>query len=182
MWIQSLSWEDTWEEGMATPPGFLPGESPWTEVPGRLQSMGLQRVRHDWATKHSTAQCIVHGLPVGTSGKESACQFRRCKSCRFNLWVGKIPWRKTWQPTLVFLPGTSHGQRSLAVYGPKGHKESDRTEVTYMYTAWSTAVEKSSIMTDIWPLNTGLAKYRHTNINKGDLEEFDWKKKKFNCS
>jgi len=34
-------------------PAFLPGESPWTEEPGRLQSMGLQRIRHDWGTKHS---------------------------------------------------------------------------------------------------------------------------------
>ena len=57
-----------------TPPVFLPGESPWTGVPDRLWSMGLQRVRHDWATKHSSAQSIVHGLQGGTSGKESTCQ------------------------------------------------------------------------------------------------------------
>ena len=38
---------------------FLPGESPWTEEPGGLQSMGSQRVRHDWATKHSTAQMVI---------------------------------------------------------------------------------------------------------------------------
>ena len=43
-------------------------------------------------------------------------------------WIGKIPWRKTWQPTLVFLPGESHGQRSLAGYSPWGHKESEMTE------------------------------------------------------
>ena len=36
-----------------------------------------------------------------------------------------IPWRRKWQPTLVFLPEKSHGQRSLAGYSPKGHKESD---------------------------------------------------------
>ena len=35
------------------------------------------------------------------------------KRCRFDPWVGKIPWRRVWQPTLVFLPGESHGQRSL---------------------------------------------------------------------
>ena len=38
--------------------------------------------------------------------------------------------RRAWQPTLVFLPGESHGQRSLAGYGPEGYKESDITEVT----------------------------------------------------
>ena len=45
------------------------------------------------------------------SGKESACQ---CSSCDFSLWDRKIPWRRKWQPTPVFLPGKFHGQRSLA--------------------------------------------------------------------
>ena len=45
----------------------------------------------------------------------------------FDPWVGKIPWRRVWQPTPVFLPGESHGQRSLAGYSPWDHKESDRT-------------------------------------------------------
>ena len=40
------------------------------------------------------------------------------------------PWRRTWQPIPVFLPGESHGQRSLAGYGPERRKESDTTEVT----------------------------------------------------
>ena len=42
--------------------------------------------------------------------------------------VGKIPWRRKWQPTPVFLLGESHGQRSLAGYSPWGRKELDRTE------------------------------------------------------
>ena len=42
--------------------------------------------------------------------------------------VGRIPWRRKWQPTLVFLPGESHGQRSLVGYSPQGRKESDTTE------------------------------------------------------
>ena len=49
----------------------------------------------------------------------------------FDLWVGKIPWRRKWQPTPVFLPGESHGRRSLKGYspqGPQGCKESDTTE------------------------------------------------------
>ena len=48
----------------------------------------------------------------------------------FDSWVGKIPWRRAWQPTPVFLPGESHGQRSLEGYSPWSHKESDTTEVT----------------------------------------------------
>ena len=43
---------------------------------------------------------------------------------------GKILWRRAWQPTPVFLPGESHGQRSLAGYSPLGHKESDTAEAT----------------------------------------------------
>ena len=48
--------------------------------------------------------------------------------CRFDLWVGKIPWRKEWQPTLEFLPGESHGQRSLVGYSLWGRTELDMTE------------------------------------------------------
>ena len=49
-------------------------------------------------------------------GKESACQCRKCKRHGFNPWVGKIPWRRKWQPAPVFLPGELHGQRCLAGY------------------------------------------------------------------
>ena len=46
----------------------------------------------------------------------------------FDPWVGKIPWRRKWQPTPIFLPEEFHGQRSLAGYNSWGHKESDMTE------------------------------------------------------
>ena len=49
----------------------------------------------------------------------------------FNPWDRKIPWRRKWQPSPVFLPEKSHGQRSLAGYSPWGHKESDMTEHTH---------------------------------------------------
>ena len=62
------------------------------------------------------------------SGNEPACQCRRCKRHRVCPWVGKIPWRRAWLPTPVFLPGESHGQGSLAGYSPPGRKESDTTE------------------------------------------------------
>ena len=70
------------------------------------------------------------GLPGGTSGKELTCQCRRHKRLGFNPWAGKIPWRRAWQPTPVFLAGESYGQRSLAGYSPWGHEESDTIEVT----------------------------------------------------
>ena len=46
----------------------------------------------------------------------------------FDPWVGKIPWRREWLPTPVFLPQEFHGQRSLVAYSPRDHKESDTTE------------------------------------------------------
>ena len=55
-------------------------------------------------------------FPVGTSGKEPTCQCRRHKRHRFNPWVRKISWRRKWQSTTIFLPGESHGQRSLMGY------------------------------------------------------------------
>ena len=58
---------------------------------------------------------------------------RQCmglRRCRLGPWVQKIPWRRAWQPTPVFLPGESHGQRSLTGYSPSRHKESDTVEVT----------------------------------------------------
>ena len=50
-WIRSLGWEDSLEKGMATHSSILAWKIPWAEEPGGLQSMGLQRVRHDWATE-----------------------------------------------------------------------------------------------------------------------------------
>ena len=58
---------------------------------------------------------VVKNLPVNGKGL-------------FDLWVRKIPWKREWQPTPVFLPGESHGQRSLQGYSPWGHKVFDVTE------------------------------------------------------
>ena len=52
----------------------------------------------------------------------------------FNPWVRKMPWRRAWQPTPVFLPRECHGQRSLEGYSPWGCKELDAIEVTYTHT------------------------------------------------
>ena len=70
----------------------------------------------------------VRVKPGGTNGKDPTCQWRRYKRRGFNPWVREIPWRRKWQPAPVFLPGKSHGQRSLAGYRPWSCKESDITE------------------------------------------------------
>ena len=67
-------------------------------------------------------------FPGGAGGKEPACQYRRHQEYGLDAWVGKIPWRRAWQPTPVFLPGESHGQRSLMGYSLWGHREWNMTE------------------------------------------------------
>ena len=90
---------------------------------------------------------IILGFPGGARAKELACQCRRRKRRRFDPWVGKIPWRRKWQPTPVFLPGESRGQRSLAGYSPWGHKELDVTEQL------STAQHMGYLRSNLWLLS-----------------------------
>ena len=71
------------------------------------------------------------GLPTWCSGKEPESAYQH-RGCRFSSLVGKIPWRKKWQSTPVFLPGKSCGQRSLVGYIPWGRKETDTTEHTHI--------------------------------------------------
>ena len=65
------------------------------------------------------------GFPGGSESQEFAQQ---CRRSGFDPWGGKIPWRREWLPTPVFLSGEFCGQRSLAGYSPWGYKESDTTE------------------------------------------------------
>ena len=71
----------------------------------------------------------IGGFPGGSVVEESTCQCRRHGRHGFNPWIGKIPWNRKWQPTPVFLPEKSHGQRSLS--GPRGHQELNMTEHTH---------------------------------------------------
>ena len=90
IWAWTLGWEDPLEKGLATHFSILAWMIPWAEEHGRLQSMGSQRVRHNWATKPTylnTTLCCLSGyipmaspkgdLPWWLSGKESSCQGRR---------------------------------------------------------------------------------------------------------
>ena len=86
------------EKAMALHSSTLAWIIPWTEEPGGLQSMGLLRVGHDWATSLSLFT-FMH-------------------------------WRRKWQPTPVFLPGESQGQRSLVGCRLWSHTESDMTKAT----------------------------------------------------
>ena len=67
------------------------------------------------------------GFPDGSAIKNLLAMWR-CKKFRFDPWVRKILWRRKWQPMPVFMPGKSHGQRSLVGYSPWVRTESDTTE------------------------------------------------------
>ena len=67
-------------------------------------------------------------MGFGVMVKTFTFSLRRHRRVRFDSWLGKIPWRRAWQPTPVFLPGESCGQRSLVGYSPWGCKQPDMTE------------------------------------------------------
>ena len=219
MLVWSLGWEDPLEKGMATHSSIITWRIPWTEDPGRLRSIGLQRVICNWSnlaltyltlrfqfgTTESTSEftwpCLFRAalpqmellfvqlkrhwvlwnlvqkqgggtqrtsflhfsffqplFPLGCQGCDVSQLERHllgtdawcpaasllyladdldmmecwvipafsgfpgasghCQRHGFDPWVGKIPWRRKWQFTLVFLPGKSHGQSSLLGYSP----------------------------------------------------------------
>ena len=102
--------------------------------------------RARWAAVHGVAQSRTRLKRLSSSSSSSSSMSfigflwwcsgicLQCRRHRFDPWVRKIPWRRKWQPTQVFLLGKSHGQMNLAGYSPWGHKESDTTEHTHRYT------------------------------------------------
>ena len=80
----------------------------------------LYKSGHTFATKLQEPD-----IPGGSDSKSVCLQ---CRRPGFDPWVGKILWRRKWQPTPVILPGKSHGRRSLVGYSPWGRKESDTTK------------------------------------------------------
>ena len=108
IFLSNIIPEDPRRRDRLPTPVFLPGESPWREEPGRLQSMGSRRVRHDWVARHKRASqeaLVVKNVPAMRE-----------------TWVQslgwKIPWRREWLPVPIFLPGEFHEQRNLAGYSP----------------------------------------------------------------
>ena len=87
---------------------------------GRGQSR--PHIMYTFGYQQNRLYSYFSGLPSWLSGKEPACHCRRCKRCGFDPWVGKIPWRRKWQPTPVFSPGKSCRQRSLEGSSLWSHK------------------------------------------------------------
>ena len=91
------------------------------------------------------------------------CQYRRC---RFDPWVGKIPWRNEWLSTSVFLPGESHGQESLAGYSPWGCTETRLSNQDFHFSRWKVSVQcRSFSWVDRWPLSTAAGHFPAGGLN-----------------
>ena len=141
--VRSLDWEDPLEKRMATHSRIVTGRIPWTTNPGSLQSMGSQGARSDWAINAFT---LLLFILLSHNSLKRVFLFGRLLShsplfrtvclliffvvvfssgihlpIRLDPWVGKIPWRRKWHATPIFLPGKSHGQRSQLGYSPWGH-------------------------------------------------------------
>ena len=110
------------------------------------------------------------GFPGGASGEEPACQCRRRRTREFDSWVGKIPWRRAWQPTSVFLPRECHGRREPG--GPQSirshrvrHDLSDLALIhTHIYKQPSEAAhclleEIPDIEAELWPFDLLFVKW-----------------------
>ena len=122
VWVFPDSWS-----GVAS---LFSGLIGFEKVKSGITAILLQLIWQAQAHSFTFGSCIIHlAFPSGLSGKEAGCQCRRHETW-FDLWVRKIPWRRAWQPTPLFLPRESHGQRSLAGCSSEGRKESDRTEAT----------------------------------------------------
>ena len=97
----------------------------------QLPSKDSDRIFHCFVFFFLNIPLVSHlDFPGGSDGKASCWQ---CRRPGFDPWVGKILWRRKWQPTPVLLPGKSHGQRSLVGYSPWGRKESDTTEQLHFH-------------------------------------------------
>ena len=123
------------EKEVATHSSILAWIIPWTKEPAGLQCMRSQRRGHEWRTEHA------HMHFVNLFLLEYSCFtiVHLCCCCCLVWHHCCWKWRLTLlqprrllqqQPTPVFLPGESHGQKSLGSYGPWGHKESDTTKAT----------------------------------------------------
>ena len=80
-----------------------------------LSSYGLLCIDPVWGLLNHWIYKLILGASWCSDGKESACQ---CKRHGFDSWIERIPWRRKWQSTPVFLPGKFHRQRSLASCSP----------------------------------------------------------------
>ena len=126
---------------------WVPLKRPGSRSPGHCCFFSPQEGSSSQSTQPlGPLPLLPKGFPGGSMVKKPACQ---CSRCDFSLRVRKIPWRRAWQPTPVFLPGEFHGQRSLVSYSPWGHKEQDSAEHAHTQ-RW---VWGDTTQTEVWQVS-----------------------------
>ena len=124
----------TWVQSMVR--RELSGTEGVAQLPSAAKPQG-EAQPHCVDTETEGEESDIHSLPydhIASWHSELSWWLRWQSICLrrgrpgFDPWVGQIPWRSKWQPTPVFLPGKSHGRRSLVGYSPRGRKELDATE------------------------------------------------------
>ena len=150
--VRPLSWENPLEKEMAIHSSTIAWKIPWTEDPGRLQSVGSQGVGHDWANSLSLSLSYMaftmlrsekamapHSSTLAWKipQMEEPGRLQSMGSLRVgHNWATSLSlftfmhWRRKWQPTPVFLPGESEGRWGLVGCHLWGRTESDTTEAT----------------------------------------------------
>ena len=135
-------------------------QNPGTERPPRLAWEKIESVLCGlMLCKDSQLREHQRGLLGGSDGKESTCQYRRLG---FDPWVGNIPWRRARQPASVFLPGESHGQRSLVGYNAMG---SQRVTNTFTSLWHGLRVGTAALGSDCPPGDTETQQHRRNQIS-----------------
>ena len=121
-----------------------PGSFIQWDPPGKSTGVGCHCLNsyHSMGTLNlpgvSQVALVVNNLPANAGDVRD--------TCGLDPWVRKMLWRRTWQPTPVFLPGESHGERSLAGYIPWGHKELDTATNTFTFMERITPKAASSLV------------------------------------
>ena len=128
----------------------------------------------------------IKRFPMWLSGKESTC---RCRRPGFNPWVGKISWRREWQPPPGFLPGKPRGQKSLVSYSPRGCIKLDMAEpltLSFFLKNYQDSPLCSSSSAPLFPPSS-LLLFAHQRIlwfrkaySEGELSKFKKKKNQLN--
>ena len=151
---------------MATHSSILAWKIPWMEDPDRLQSMGSQRVRHNWATSLSLlplTSCVTLGLPGGSDVKSLPAKWEtQVQSLgQEDPLEKKDPLEKE-IPTPVFLPGKSHGWRSLAGYIPWVSKsQTQLSNFTFAFIFSSCVTLSTLVNLSVPPFSSSVTWYHH---------------------
>ena len=141
---------------------------------------GLEKVSFHFSPKEEQCQRMLKPPFPGDSDSKEICL--QCRRPGLNPWVRKIPWKREWLPTPVFLPGEVHGQRSLVSYSHWGCRESDKTEQLTLHHTIALISHASMVMLKILQARFQKDANRELPMHKFHLEKAEEPKIKLSKS